>query len=246
MRNSAAHTRHPSGSDTLFVNSVEKGFCILDAFRQGQEKLGLRDLSLTEISKLTGLDKSAVQRFTNTFVILGYLDKDPYSRRYSPANRLVDFFYTYLISSRKARPQAKYTTPITAAFAAFKAFGAKNIGVLTPYRADVNSMVKAYIEKAGFSVPVFGSFNEEDDPTAARISLASIKAAALEIGGHEDVDAVFVSCTSLRLTSIAADIENALNKPVTSSNHAMAWHCLRLAGIDDKLPKFGRLFSLGL
>jgi len=145
---------------------------------------------------------------------------------------------------RKARPQAKCTTPITAAFAAFKAFGARNIGVLTPYRADVNLLVKDYIEKAGFSVPVFGSFNEEDDPTAARISSGSIKAAALEVGRHEQVDAVFVSCTSLRLAAIAAEIEAELGKPVTSSNHAMAWHCLRLAGVDDRLPKFGRLFSL--
>jgi len=147
---------------------------------------------------------------------------------------------------RKSRPDARYTTPITAALAAFKAFGAKNIGVLTPYRTDVNSLVKDYIEKAGFCVPVFGSFNEEDDPTAARISTASIKAAALEVGAHRDVDAVFVSCTSLRLASIAGEIETELNKPVTSSNHAMAWHCLRLAGVEDRLPKFGRLYSLGL
>ncbi len=145
---------------------------------------------------------------------------------------------------RKARPLAKYTTPITAAFAAFKAFGAQNIGVLTPYRKDVNQKVKNYIEKAGFTVPVFGSFNEEDDPTAARISLPSIKAAALQVGAHSDVDAVFVSCTSLRLATIAAEIESELKKPVTSSNHALAWHCLRLAGIEDKLPKFGSLFSL--
>jgi maleate isomerase len=37
-----------------------------------------------------------------------------------------------------------------------------------------------------------------------------------------------------------------LGKPVTSSNHAMAWHCLRLAGVDDALPQFGRLFTLPL
>jgi len=145
---------------------------------------------------------------------------------------------------RKARPKAKHTTPITAAFAAFRAFSARNIGLLTPYRADVNSMVRDYIEKAGFPVPVFGSFNEEDDPTAARISAASIKAAALEVGSHKDVDAVFVSCTSLRLANLAVEIEAELDKPATSSNHAMAWHCLRLAGVDDKLPKFGRLYSL--
>lgn len=147
---------------------------------------------------------------------------------------------------RKSRPQAKYTTPITAAFAAFKAFGVKNIGILTPYRADVNSQVKSYFEKAGFSVPVFGSFNEENDPTVARISSASIKAAVLDVGRQPEVEAVFVSCTSLRLVDSVAEIEAELGKPVTSSNHAMAWHCLRLAGVQDRLPGFGRLFSLGL
>ncbi len=102
MSNSVSSSHRSRGSDTLFVNSIEKGFCILDAFRQGQKQHGLRDLSLKDISELTGLDKSAVQRFTNTFVILGYLEKDPHTRRYAPANRLVDFYYTYLISNRIA------------------------------------------------------------------------------------------------------------------------------------------------
>ena len=54
---------------------------------------------------------------------------------------------------------------------------------------------------------------------------------------------VFVSCTSVRLMQAAASIERRLGVPVTSSNHAMAWHCLRLAGIADKLPEFGRLYE---
>jgi maleate isomerase len=33
---------------------------------------------------------------------------------------------------------------------------------------------------------------------------------------------------------------------VTSSNHAMAWHCLRLAGVRDPLPAAGKLFELQL
>ena len=38
----------------------------------------------------------------------------------------------------------------------------------------------------------------------------------------------------------------AVGKPVTSSNHAMAWHALRLAGIADLLPQWGKLFAAGL
>lgn len=94
--------RQHDGADTLFVNSVEKGFRVLDVFLLGQRERGLMDLSLKDISELSGLDKSAAQRFTNTFVVLGYLKKDPHTRRYSPANKLVDFCYTYLISNNIA------------------------------------------------------------------------------------------------------------------------------------------------
>ena len=48
---------------------------------------------------------------------------------------------------------------------------------------------------------------------------------------------------SLRLVEHVVDIEKKIGIPVTSSNHAMAWHCLRLAGVYDRLPEFGRLYE---
>jgi maleate isomerase len=144
---------------------------------------------------------------------------------------------------RDARPDAACTTPATAAFAAFRALGARRVALLTPYRDDINQFMRAYIEERGVQVPAMGSFNEEDDRKAARIDAASIRAAALELGRPPEVDAVFVSCTSLRLADAVSDIERELGKPVTSSNHAMAWHCLRLAGIHDTRPGYGRLFE---
>jgi maleate isomerase len=108
---------------------------------------------------------------------------------------------------RSVRPEARFTTPITAAFAAFRAFGARHVAVLTPYRDDVNQAVRRYIEGRGFTVPVLGSFNEEDDRRAARISVPSIRDAAVELGRSPSVDAVFVSCTSLRVAEAARGIE---------------------------------------
>jgi maleate isomerase len=145
---------------------------------------------------------------------------------------------------REARPGVACTTPITAAFAAFDAFKARRIGVLTPYRADVNRIVADYIGARGYKVPVFGSFNEESDAVVASISPASIRAGVKRLAQEGGIDAVFVSCTSVRLAEAAADIEAEVGLPVTSSNHAMAWHALRLAGVDDAMPQFGRLFSL--
>jgi maleate isomerase len=93
------------------------------------------------------------------------------------------------------RPEAKVTTPITAAFAAFRAFGARRIAILTPYREDVNAAVRRYVEARGFEAPVFGSFLEEDDNRSARISPASIREAAVRLGrgAGSAVDAVFVN-----------------------------------------------------
>ncbi len=142
------------------------------------------------------------------------------------------------------RPEAKCTTPITAAFAAFRALNASNLAVLTPYRQDVNDQVASYIENKGFNVVAFGSFNEEDDNRAAKISTDSIKRAAIELGELENVDLVFVSCTSLRIAPVINKIESSIGKPVTSSNHALAWHCLRLAGIKDRKPEFGQLYTV--
>lgn len=146
----------------------------------------------------------------------------------------------------EARPGVPVTTPIGAAFAAFEALGARRIAVLTPYGRAVNDVVRRYIEARGFAIPVFGSFEEEDDSRVARIDPGSIRDAALALGRDPRVDAVFVSCTSLRLVETVQAIEAELGKPVTSSNHAMAWHALRLAGIDDALPGLGRLLTLPL
>lgn len=145
---------------------------------------------------------------------------------------------------RAARPAAQCTTPITAAVAGLKALGARRIAMLTPYVDAINRMMRDFVEARGVAVPVLGSFSHENDNEVARIDAASVRAAALELGRHPAVDAVFVACTSIRVAELVAPLEAELGKPVTSSNHAMAWHALRLAGIKDALPQWGRLFTM--
>jgi maleate isomerase len=142
-----------------------------------------------------------------------------------------------------ARPGVATSSPMAAAFAAFEALGCKRIALLTPYIDEINQTMRAHLQAGGLAVPVMGSFNEGDDNKAARISPASLHRAALELGRSDAVDGLFVSCTGLRLVDDVEALEAELGKPVTSSNHAMAWHCLRLAGVNDALPRFGRLFT---
>ena len=145
---------------------------------------------------------------------------------------------------REARPGVACTTPITAGIAGLKKLGVGRIALLTPYVDEVNQMFRRHVEQQGIAVPVMGSFNHENDNEVARISQASIKDAVRVLAREPGVDGVFVSCTSLRVADIAEELEAELGKPVTSSNHALAWHCLRLAGVNDSLPGLGRLFRV--
>ena len=145
---------------------------------------------------------------------------------------------------RAARPGVACTSPITGALAGLTALGVRRVALLTPYIDRINQMMRDYIEARGVEVPVMGTFNNDNDNEVARISAASLEAAVLELGGQRDVDAVFVSCTSLRVAPLIERLEERLGKPVTASNHAMAWHALRLAGYRDSVPGLGRLMRL--
>jgi len=143
---------------------------------------------------------------------------------------------------RSIRPTAKVTDPVTAAIAALRSTGVKRVALLTPYVREINVRLRSALVARGLDIPVMGSFNEPDDDIVARITPDSLLDAIVEIGKSAACDGVFVSCTSLRVAKIAEKAEAIIGKPVTSSNHALAWHMLRLAGIDDEIAGFGRLY----
>jgi len=139
----------------------------------------------------------------------------------------------------EVRPEVACTAPLQAATAAFQALSSGSIALITPYTDDINRRLRGFIQDNGFKVPVMGSWNEN----VGRITPDSIKEAVLELGRPDLVDTVFISCTSVRALGIIKAAEEELGKPVVSSNLALGWHCLRLAGVNDRLPQFGSLFE---
>lgn len=143
---------------------------------------------------------------------------------------------------RSVIPGVSVTDPLTAGVAAMKALGVQRVAMLTPYIPAINQQLGAALTARGLTVPVMGSFNEPDDNVVARITPLSVEKAIMKIGASNSCDGVFISCTSMRIARQIRSIEARLGKPVTSSNHAMAWHMLRLAGEKDSRPELGRLF----
>ncbi|MEM7376581.1 MAG: Asp/Glu racemase [Pseudomonadota bacterium] len=147
---------------------------------------------------------------------------------------------------RGVHPGARTSNPISACKAALAALGVRRIALLTPYTVDVTDAMRANLTAAGIRVNAVASFNQSDDFTVARIRAGSILDAVTGVGVRDDVDAVFVSCTSLRALSVIEPAESVLGKPVLASNQALAWHLLRLAGLDHTPAGFGQLFSAPL
>ena len=145
---------------------------------------------------------------------------------------------------RAVRPGIAVTTPLGAAKAALSALGLRRVAVLTPYVDAINLPMRQHLEESGFDIPGMGSFMNERDPEVVRIEPAAIRAAALSLGRTPGVDGVFIACTALRGAGLVKELEASLGLPVTTSNHAMAWHALRLAGVGDTLPSAGRLFQI--
>lgn len=144
---------------------------------------------------------------------------------------------------RSVQPRARVTDPIDSIIAACTALKAQRVAFLTPYRPDVSARMRAVLEAAGLRIVAFGSFEQEDDRVVARISPDSILGAIEELGNRDECDAVVVSCTNLRVAGIVVEAERRLGRPVVSSNLALAWNMLRLAGIETARDDAGALFS---
>ncbi|WP_434360745.1 aspartate/glutamate racemase family protein [Parasalinivibrio latis] len=138
------------------------------------------------------------------------------------------------------RPSKPSTNPWRSSMEALKALGAKRVAMLTPYTSKVNFPLYQGITNEGLDVVSFGAFQVEEDPEIPPIPRESIMSASKNI--CIGADALFISCTNLRVMGLIEELEQDLGIPVVTSNQAMLWHALRLAGDCRPIYRLGRLF----
>ena len=134
------------------------------------------------------------------------------------------------------------TTGATAAAEALTAFGAKKIGIVTPYQPVGDEQVVAYFTELGFEVHAIHGLCSASATSIAGETPETLRAAFLEVDGP-DVDALIQAGTNLEAIAVAAELERELGKPVVAINAATIWHALRTNGIDDKISGFGSLLE---
>ena len=140
-----------------------------------------------------------------------------------------------------AKPEAKVTTPSTAATNALKKMNVSKVSIFTPYSKKLNDEVVDYFKKENFIVTSNSYFDILNDADIAKIDpdyLYDI-ISKMNLG---DAEAVFLSCTNLPALSILDKLEKKLNKVVLSSNQVLIWDTLQNVGKNNSIKGFGKLF----
>lgn len=140
------------------------------------------------------------------------------------------------------RPECAVVTPIEAAMTALKTLGCRRISLLMPYLMTTADMVADYFEQHGFTLDSTATFDLGGDPDMNRVSFESLYEAGVATCA-DDSDALFISCTGWRTQPVIERLETTLNKPVITSNQALAWSALRTAGVSQRAQGLGRLFA---
>lgn len=140
----------------------------------------------------------------------------------------------------KGAPGAKTTTLAGAVRKALTAMGVRKLALGSPYIPELNDNVVAYLQGAGFEVCAAHGMGLHYDTDMIRVAPDYLVDFARAIDRPE-ADAVLLSCGALRSIEVIDRIEQVLGKPAICSNQAMLWDCLRLCGVEDRLPGLGRL-----
>ena len=146
-----------------------------------------------------------------------------------------------LLGHLTATAGTRVTTAFASVAAALHRLGVKRVALGAPYAREIMLQGKAHLEAHGFEVVSFdnlpGVTNIYDETAERAYKLArSIDSA--------EAEAVFLTGTGLPTLPVLQALEEDLDKPVISSGSAMMWHALRLAGVREIVPGYGRLLTL--
>ena len=141
-----------------------------------------------------------------------------------------------------AKPEAKVTTPSTAAINALRKMNIKNISIFTPYSKTLNDDVVKYFENQNFKITSNAYFDITNDLDIGKVDEDYLYKTLLEMD-LGNADCLFISCTALPALSIIEKLEKKLNKVVLSSNQVLIWDTLQSIGKKSSIDGFGKLFK---
>ncbi len=139
-------------------------------------------------------------------------------------------------------------TDLGSCIRAMNALGMTRVAMLTPFDDRTHAQLAGYVANADIEIANAGSVVGEVAGGELRayevstIDLGIVRRMAADLfRATPGADGVWITGALMPSVAVVDTLEEELGVPVVSSMQAMAWQSLRLAGVDDRIPGFGRL-----
>ena len=132
------------------------------------------------------------------------------------------------------------TSATNSIFAACAALGIHRVTAISPYAAEVDAAEHRFFAEGGIATIAGACLGITDGFRLAEPTPEQILDFAL--GAWDPAsDGMIIACLNFRSHPIIDELERRIRKPVVTSTQATLWHVLRLAGVSDPIPGYGRL-----
>jgi maleate isomerase len=124
----------------------------------------------------------------------------------------------------------------------FQRQGIRRVGLVTPYRDDVQAKIAENWAASGFDCTAERHLRLQDNFSFAEVTTAEITDMVRAVT-HEGCDAVAIVCTNMRAAPAVEALEQEIGIPIYDSIATAVWKSLTLAGQDPaRLEGWGSLF----
>ncbi|HEX8772658.1 MAG TPA: hypothetical protein VF735_03565 [Pyrinomonadaceae bacterium] len=129
--------------------------------------------------------------------------------------------------------------------AALEKYGAKRIGILTPFDKKGNEFATQMFEELGFNVVASVGFSCANALHIAHVPDWAKERAILELlaTGENELDAVVQCGTNMSLIDVTEKLEPVIGIPILGINAVLFWYALRENGFEGALAGGGRLLQ---
>jgi len=133
-------------------------------------------------------------------------------------------------------------TALEATCLAIKSYGITDVAVLCPYGEALQKLAAGAFARHGLNVKTLESINVTGLRAVCSVPERDVYQAAKKMD-KAGAPLLCILATDLSTATIINELEHDLGMPVVSTNQALCWASLHLAGVHESTPQGGSLFT---
>jgi maleate isomerase len=133
-------------------------------------------------------------------------------------------------------------TSVLALNETLRLYGARRIGLVTPYLHDVQARIVDNYNAGGFEIVAERHLGDKGNFSFSEVDADTIRRLVREVAECRP-EAITTFCTNLRAAPLVEELEQEIGIPILDTISVIVWKSLKLAGADPRrVEGWGRLF----